>query len=64
MNASAFFRIAVEFQYWDTHSNSNATSFSFAQIDEPSQLNASASANSGPLDMTLMGLAVSTCLNF
>ena len=64
MNASAFFRIAVEFQYWDTHSNSNATSFSFAQIDEPSQLNASASANSGPLDMTLMGLAVSTGLNF
>ncbi|MCX7394275.1 MAG: hypothetical protein NTW75_09130 [Planctomycetales bacterium] len=61
MNATAFFRIALEFQYWDTNSDSSASTFSAVGTEST---NAYATADGGPLDMTLFGLALSTGLSF
>jgi hypothetical protein len=63
MKADAFVRFAVEYQYWSTNSSGQATAASFAGVTPPPVL-ATANANSGPLDMQLVGLAVSTGINW
>ncbi|WP_010584554.1 hypothetical protein [Schlesneria paludicola] len=63
INANAFVRIAFEYQFWDANSNSQATAGSFA-VAGPPPVSSSAIASSGPLGMSLYGVALSTGLTW
>lgn len=63
INANAFVRIAFEYQFWDANSDSQATAGSFA-VAGPPPVSSSAIASSGPLGMTLYGVALSTGLTW
>ncbi|WLD12490.1 hypothetical protein [Planctellipticum variicoloris] len=63
INGDAFLRLAFEYQYWNTNSDSQAVAGSFASSGPP-PADVTAAGGNGPLGMSLYGLAVSTGVNW